>query len=103
MRYDFNFVDIAEVRRDSVVGSWLLDLQRQCWLRGPTCRILPAPSRIPEGRWTLMAAIEEGSPSGSPFRVSLHRFRSRQDHTLAEKVLSAMRYKFGGHVEPQAE
>jgi 6-phosphogluconate dehydrogenase len=56
-----------------------------------------------EGRWTVMAAVEEGVPADVLSASLYARFRSRQDHTFAEKVLSAMRHKFGGHVEPPAK
>jgi len=85
-RYDLNLADIAEVwRRGSVVSSWLLDLTAMA---------------LAEGRWTIQAAIEEAVPAEVLSAALYTRFRSRQEHTFAEKILSAMRQKFGGHVEP---
>ena len=104
MRYDLNLADIAEVwRRGSVVGSWLLDLTAAALVENPDLsNFTGSVQDSGEGRWTIMAAIEEGVQA-EVLSASLYtRFRSRQDHTFAEKVLSAMRYKFGGHVEPQA-
>ena len=100
-RYDFNMADIAEVwRRGSVVGSWLLDLTAMALAENPTLSDYTGfVQDSGEGRWTLMAAIEEGVPV-DVLSVSLYtRFRSRQEHSYAEKMLSAMRHKFGGHVE----
>jgi 6-phosphogluconate dehydrogenase len=101
-RYDFNIADIAEVwRRGSVVGSWLLDLTAQALLEDPNLSGYSGTVQDSgEGRWTIMAAIEEAVPADVLSASLYARFRSRQDHTFAEKVLSAMRYKFGGHVEP---
>lgn len=102
IRYDLNLPDIAEVwRRGSVVGSWLLDLTAAALTEDPNLSTFTgAVQDSGEGRWTVMAAVEEGVPA-EVLSASLYaRFRSRQDHTFAEKVLSAMRYKFGGHVEP---
>lgn len=104
MRYDLNLPDIAEVwRRGSVVGSWLLDLTAAALLEHPDlANFTGSVSDSGEGRWTVMAAIEEGVQA-EVLSASLYtRFRSRQDHTFAEKVLSAMRYQFGGHVERPA-
>jgi len=101
MRYDLNLVDIAEVwRRGSVVGSWLLDLTAAALVENPDLsNFTGSVQDSGEGRWTVMAAVEEGVPA-EVLSASLYtRFRSRQDHTFAEKVLSAMRYQFGGHVE----
>lgn len=101
MRYDLNLPDIAEVwRRGSVVGSWLLDLTAAALAENPDLSdFTGAVEDSGEGRWTVMAAVEEGV-SAEVLSASLYtRFRSRQEHTFAEKVLSAMRYKFGGHVE----
>jgi len=101
MRYDLNLADIAEVwRRGSVVGSWLLDLMATALVENPDLsNFTGSVADSGEGRWTVMAAIEEGVQA-EVLSASLYtRFRSRQDHTFAEKVLSAMRYKFGGHVE----
>ena len=101
LSYDLNLADIAELwRRGSVVSSWLLDLtatalasDRQ--LDGYTGFVEDSG----EGRWTIQAALEEGV-SAEVLSVALYtRFRSRQEHTFAEKVLSAMRKGFGGHIE----
>jgi len=100
-RYDLNLADIAEVwRRGSVVGSWLLDLTAMALLENPTLSNYTGfVQDSGEGRWTIMAAIEEAVPA-EVLSASLYaRFRSRQEHTFAEKLLSAMRQKFGGHVE----
>jgi 6-phosphogluconate dehydrogenase len=102
-RYDLNVADIAEVwRRGSVVSSWLLDLTAMALLEDPK---LTAYSGFVqdsgEGRWTIMAAIEEAVPADVLTAALYTRFRSRQEHTFAEKILSAMRKKFGGHVEPR--
>lgn len=104
MRYDLNLADIAEVwRRGSVVGSWLLDLTAAALAENPDLsNFTGSVQDSGEGRWTVMAAVEEGVPA-EVLSASLYtRFRSRQDHTFAEKVLSAMRYKFGGHLERPA-
>jgi len=100
-RYNLNLADIAEVwRRGSVVGSWLLDLTAMALLENPTLSNYTGfVQDSGEGRWTIMAAIEEAVPA-EVLSASLYaRFRSRQEHTFAEKLLSAMRQKFGGHVE----
>lgn len=100
-RYELNVADIAEVwRRGSVVGSWLLDLAAMALVENPALSNYTGfVQDSGEGRWTIMAAIEEAVPT-EVLSASLYtRFRSRQEHTFAEKVLSAMRYKFGGHVE----
>jgi 6-phosphogluconate dehydrogenase len=100
-RYDLPVADIAEVwRRGSVVSSWLLDLTAMALLENPTLSNYTGYVQDSgEGRWTIMAAIEEGVPADVLSASLYTRFRSRQDHTFAEKVLSAMRYKFGGHIE----
>ena len=100
-RYDLNLADIAEVwRRGSVVTSWLLDLTasalaHDAHLEGFSGHVEDSG----EGRWTIEAAIEEAVPADVLAASLFVRFRSRQDHTFAEKVLSAMRLGFGGHVE----
>jgi len=101
LRYDLDLPDIAEVwRRGSVVASWLLDLSAQAFLEDPSlARYSGTVQDSGEGRWTVMAAIEEGVPADVLSSALYVRFRSRQEHTFAEKVLSAMRHKFGGHVE----
>jgi 6-phosphogluconate dehydrogenase len=100
-RYEFNLPDIAEVwRRGSVVGSWLLDLTAMALLENPSLSSFSGfVQDSGEGRWTVMAAIEEAVPADVLTSSLYTRFRSRQEHTFAEKVLSAMRHKFGGHVE----
>ncbi len=100
-RYDLNVADIAEVwRRGSVVGSWLLDLTAMALLEDPTLSNYTGYVQDSgEGRWTIMAAIEEAVPADVLSASLYARFRSRQEHTFAEKLLSAMRQKFGGHVE----
>ncbi|MEK7384796.1 MAG: phosphogluconate dehydrogenase (NAD(+)-dependent, decarboxylating) [candidate division NC10 bacterium] len=102
LRYDLNLTDITEVwRRGSVVSSWLLDLTAQALVENPSLsNYTGVVQDSGEGRWTIMAAIEAGVPADVLSASLYARFRSRQDHTFAEKVLSAMRYKFGGHVEP---
>jgi 6-phosphogluconate dehydrogenase len=104
IRYDFNVADIAEVwRRGSVVGSWLLDLTAMALVESPDLSHYSGfVQDSGEGRWTIMAAIEEAVPAEVLASALFTRFRSRQEHTFAEKVLSAMRYKFGGHVEQPA-
>jgi 6-phosphogluconate dehydrogenase len=100
-RYDFNLPDIAELwRRGSVVGSWLLDLTSIALAEDPLLDHFSGfVQDSGEGRWTVQAAIEE-SVSADVLSTSLFtRFRSRKEHTFAEKVLSAMRNKFGGHIE----
>lgn len=101
LRYDLNTADIAEVwRRGSVVSSWLLDLTATAMLESPTLADFSGfVQDSGEGRWTVQAAVEEAVPAEVLSSALYARFRSRQEHTFAEKVLSAMRYKFGGHVE----
>ena len=104
LRYELNVADITEVwRRGSVVSSWLLDLTAQALVENPTLSNYEGVvADSGEGRWTVMAAVEEGVPADVLSASLYTRFRSRQDHTFAEKVLSAMRQKFGGHVERPA-
>ncbi|MBN8930101.1 MAG: 6-phosphogluconate dehydrogenase (decarboxylating) [Rhodospirillales bacterium 69-11] len=101
-RYDLNMGDIAEVwRRGSVISSWLLDLAAQAMARDEKLDAFTGDVEDSgEGRWTIEAAIEEAVPADVLSAALFVRFRSRQDHTFAEKVLSAMRFGFGGHVEP---
>ena len=103
-RYDLNLADIAEVwRRGSVVGSWLLDLTAMALAENPTLSgYSGSVADSGEGRWTLMAAIEEAVPATVLSAALYTRFRSRVDDTFGEKLLSAMREKFGGHVEKKA-
>jgi 6-phosphogluconate dehydrogenase len=104
LRYDLDLADIAEVwRRGSVISSWLLDLTAQALAENPTLSNFEGVvADSGEGRWTVMQAVEEGVPADVLSASLYTRFRSRQEHTFAEKVLSAMRHKFGGHVEPPA-
>jgi 6-phosphogluconate dehydrogenase len=103
-RYDLNLADIAEVwRRGSVISSWLLDLTAMALVENPTLSEYSGfVQDSGEGRWTIQAAIDEAVPVDVLSAALFTRFRSRQEHTFAEKVLSAMRQKFGGHVEPVA-
>lgn len=100
-RYDFDLAEIAEVwRRGSVVGSWLLDLTAAALFEEPDLASYTGfVQDSGEGRWTVMTAVEEAVPAEVLSAALYARFRSRQDHTFAERVLSAMRAKFGGHVE----
>ncbi|MBI1831137.1 MAG: decarboxylating 6-phosphogluconate dehydrogenase [Planctomycetes bacterium] len=100
-RYDLNLADIAELwRRGSVVGSWLLDLTAMALAEDPALKEFTGfVQDSGEGRWTVQTAIEEAVPAEVLTTALYTRFRSRQNHTFAEKVLSAMRKKFGGHVE----
>lgn len=101
LRYDLNLADIAELwRRGSVVVSWLLDLTAMALVENPTLSNYSGfVQDSGEGRWTIQAAIDEAVPADVLAASLFTRFRSRQEHTFAEKVLSAMRHKFGGHVE----
>ncbi len=102
LRYDLNLADIAELwRRGSVVGSWLLDLTAMALAESPALdRYSGFVQDSGEGRWTIQAAIEQAVPADALSAALYARFRSRQQHTFAEKLLSAMREKFGGHQEP---
>jgi 6-phosphogluconate dehydrogenase len=100
-RFSLDMADIAEVwRRGSVVSSWLLDLTAIALTKDDTLGDFPGEvADSGEGRWTVMAAIEE-AVSAEVLSAALYtRFRSRQDHTFGEKLLSAMRFQFGGHTE----
>ena len=101
-RFDLNMGDIAEVwRRGSVVTSWLLDLTADALAKDEKLDAFSGEVEDSgEGRWTVEAAIEEAVPADVLAASLFTRFRSRQQHTFAEKVLSAMRFGFGGHVEP---
>jgi len=100
-RYELDLAEIAEVwRRGSVVGSWLLDLTAMALIENPSLSEYTGfVQDSGEGRWTVQAAIEEAVTADVLTSALYTRFRSRQEHTFAEKVLSAMRNKFGGHVE----
>jgi 6-phosphogluconate dehydrogenase len=100
-RYNLDMADIAEVwRRGSVVSSWLLDLTASALAKGSELDNYSGyVNDSGEGRWTVNAAIEEAVPAEVLTSALFARFRSRQDHTYAERLLSAMRMGFGGHVE----
>ena len=102
-RYDFDIADIAEVwRRGSVIPSWLLDLTLDRARREPdTAEYSGFVEDSGEGRWTVNAAIDEAVPAEVLTAALYTRFRSRKEHTFAEKILSAMRAGFGGHKEPK--
>ena len=101
-RYDFDLADIAELwRRGSVVTSWLLDLSADALARNADLSSYSGfVQDSGEGRWTVQAAVDEAVPAEVLTAALYARFRSRQEHTFAEKMLSAMRQGFGGHVEP---
>ncbi len=101
LRYDLNLADIAELwRRGSVVSSWLLDLTAMALLEDPNLEEYTGfVQDSGEGRWTIQAAVEQAVPAEVLSAALYTRFRSRQEHTFAEKILSAMRMKFGGHLE----
>ena len=100
-RYDLNLPDIAELwRRGSVIASWLLDLTAAALIKDP--RLSGFAGRVSdsgEGRWTIKAAIDEGVPAHVLSSALYERFSSRSRADFANKLLSAMRYEFGGHVE----
>ena len=104
-RFDLNIADIAEVwRRGSVITSWLLDLTAAALAEDPTLDGLSGfVQDSGEGRWTIQAAIDEAVPADVLSAALFARFRSRREHTFGEKILSAMRKGFGGHVEPKAD
>ncbi len=101
-RYKFDMAEIAEVwRYGSVITSWLLDLTSLALARdGELAQFSGVVNDSGEGRWTIIQAIESATPADVLSASLTTRFRSRQDHTYAEKILSAMRFGFGGHVEP---
>jgi 6-phosphogluconate dehydrogenase len=103
-QYDFNLADIAEVwRRGSVVASWLLDLTAASLFENPDLsRFSGRVSDSGEGRWTITAAIEESAPAPVLTAALYQRFSSRGEDEFAERLLSAMRFQFGGHVEGPA-
>ena len=100
-RYDFDLASVAEVwRRGSVITSWLLDLTATAMLKDPGLTDYSGYVQDSgEGRWTILTAVEEAVPADVLSASLYARFRSRQEHTFAEKVLSAMRSGFGGHTE----
>jgi 6-phosphogluconate dehydrogenase len=101
-RFDFDIADIAEVwRRGSVIPSWLLDLTSAALAENGTLDNYSGHVEDSgEGRWTVNAAVDEAVPAEVLTAALFARFRSRQQHTFAEKILSAMRAGFGGHKEP---
>jgi 6-phosphogluconate dehydrogenase len=103
-QYDLNIADIAEVwRRGSVIASWLLDLGAQAFLRSPDlAEFSGRVSDSGEGRWTIGAAIDEGVPAPVLSAALFARFSSRGADDFADKLLSAMRFGFGGHLEKKA-
>jgi 6-phosphogluconate dehydrogenase len=103
-RYDLNLRDIAEVwRRGSVIASWLLDLTAAALAKDPTLASFAGKvSDSGEGRWTIKAAIDEAVPVPVLSTALYERFSSRGEATFGDKLLSAMRYEFGGHVEKSA-
>ncbi|HTO88323.1 MAG TPA: decarboxylating 6-phosphogluconate dehydrogenase [Thermoanaerobaculia bacterium] len=100
-QYDLNLPDVAEVwRRGSVIASWLLDLTAIALLKSPSLEDFSGRvSDSGEGRWTILAAIDEGAPAEVLTAALYERFASRGEADFANKLLSAMRYEFGGHVE----
>ena len=100
-QYDFNMRDVAEVwRRGSVIASWLLDLTAAALAGDPTLEKFGGRvSDSGEGRWTIKAAIDEAIPAPVLTTALYERFSSRGDAEFADKLLSAMRYEFGGHLE----
>ena len=101
-RYELDLADITELwRRGSVVSSWLLDLSAISLAQDPELASYSGyVEDSGEGRWTIQAAIEEAIPADVLTAALYTRFRSRKEHTFAEKMLSAMRKQFGGHQEP---
>jgi 6-phosphogluconate dehydrogenase len=102
-RFDYDVADLAEVwRRGSVVSSWLLDLAAIALAKdGDLSGFSGAVADSGEGRWTVEAAIEQAVPAEVLAAAIFTRFRSRSGNTFGEKLLSALRYEFGGHVEPR--
>jgi 6-phosphogluconate dehydrogenase len=103
-QYDLNLRDVAELwRRGSVVASWLLDLTAQALLESPKLEEFQGRvSDSGEGRWTISAAIDESAPAPVLATALFARFTSRGESDFADKLLSAMRYQFGGHLEKAA-
>ena len=104
-QYDFNLPDIAEVwRRGSVVASWLLDLSASALIKDPELKGFQGRvSDSGEGRWTIRAAIDEAVPTPVLSSALYERFSSRGEGDFADKLLSAMRYEFGGHLEKPSQ
>ncbi len=103
-QYDLNLPDVAEVwRRGSVIASWLLDLTAIALLKSPElANFSGRVSDSGEGRWTIMAAIDEGVPAEVLTSALYERFASRGEADFGNKLMSAMRFEFGGHVEKKA-
>ncbi|HEY2838192.1 MAG TPA: decarboxylating 6-phosphogluconate dehydrogenase [Pirellulales bacterium] len=103
-QYEFPLADVAEVwRRGSVIASWLLDLTAAALTGDPQlAKFAGRVSDSGEGRWTIMAAIEEGAPAPVLSTALYQRFTSRGEEEFADKLLSAMRYEFGGHIEKKS-
>jgi 6-phosphogluconate dehydrogenase len=103
-QYDFNLADVTEVwRRGSVIASWLLDLTAISLLDQPTLeKYSGRVSDSGEGRWTIIAGIESGAPSPVLTEALYERFTSRGEFDFASKLLSAMRFQFGGHLEKKS-
>jgi 6-phosphogluconate dehydrogenase len=104
-QYDLNLPDIAEVwRRGSVIASWLLDLTAAALIQDPALKQFEGRvSDSGEGRWTIKAAIDEAVPAHVLSAALYERFSSRGEADFADKLLSAMRYEFGGHLEKSAK
>ena len=104
-QYDLNLADVAEVwRRGSVISSWLLDLTAAALVQDPQlCKFAGRVSDSGEGRWTIKAAIDEAVPAPVLSAALYARFSSRGEAEFQDKVLSAMRYGFGGHLEKPAD
>jgi 6-phosphogluconate dehydrogenase len=104
-QYDLNLPDVAEVwRRGSVIASWLLDLTATALLKDPAlANFAGRVSDSGEGRWTIKAAIDEGQPAPVLTTALYERFSSRGEADFQAKILSAMRYEFGGHIEKPAK
>ena len=103
-QYDLKLGDIAEVwRRGSVIASWLLDLTASALLKDPDLAgFAGRVSDSGEGRWTIKAAIDEGTPAPVLTAALYERFSSRSAADFQDKLLSAMRFEFGGHIEKAA-
>jgi 6-phosphogluconate dehydrogenase len=104
-QYDLNLADITEVwRRGSVVASWLLDLAARSLVESPDlAKFAGRVSDSGEGRWTIRAAIDESVPAPVLSAALYERFSSRGEDEFADKLLSALRYQFGGHMEKSAQ
>ena len=102
-QYDLNLADVTELwRRGSVIGSWLLDLTAIALLKSPNLdNFKGSVADSGEGRWTISAAIDEGIPAHVLTAALYERFSSRGYADFANKVMSAMRYEFGGHEEKE--